>query len=451
LIFLKNAIPFWEIKTIGNMEPNSLKSKLNEIKDSVLNRVLIVIMFVMVLGITFSLLRIPQTGFLFTYGVQLFLALVIASLYIFRNKLSSNLKGAIFLSVMLILALSGLLSFGLYGFGYTYFIPASAVAFIYFKRRTGWAVTLSSLFVLVVIAVFFNRGILYFSPQKPDYMESVSMWLNMIITVTLIASVITMFWSNLFSLLSNTLTHINHQQEDMMRMNEQLTLARDKALESDRLKSAFLANISHEIRTPLNIIIGFSDMLSQAETQVEKEEYTQVIKNNSAMMLKMVNDIVDFSKIETNSLALNQTKFKVADVIREVEKKVLWKKPESVEWTCKAENSELVTDKDRFGQVVLNLADNALKFTSEGRVELSCSAEGGKIVCKVADTGIGISGDDESRIFERFYKVDTFVPGAGLGLSISKSIANMMGGDIHVYSEQGKGSVFEFWIPCNSN
>jgi len=237
----------------------------------------------------------------------------------------------------------------------------------------------------------------------------------------------------------------------MMRMNEQLILARDKALESDRLKSAFLANISHEIRTPLNIIIGFSDMLSQAETQDEKEEYSQVIKHNSAMMLKMVNDIVDFSKIETNSLALNQTKFKVADVIREVEKKVLWKKPELVEWTCNAENSELVTDKDRFGQVVLNLADNALKFTSEGRVEISCSTEGGKIVCKVADTGIGISGDDESRIFERFYKVDTFVPGAGLGLSISKSIANMMGGDILVHSEQGKGSVFEFWIPCHSN
>jgi len=97
------------------------------------------------------------------------------------------------------------------------------------------------------------------------------------------------------------------------------------------------------------------------------------------------------------------------------------------------------------------LADNALKFTSDGRVDISCSTEGGKIVCKVADTGIGISGDDESRIFERFYKVDTFVPGAGLGLSISKSIANMMGGDILVHSEQGKGSVFEFWIPCHSN
>jgi signal transduction histidine kinase len=425
----------------------SLGKKMDDIKDSVLNRVLIVIMFVMLLGITISLLRVSQTGFKINYGIQILLAIVIFMLYLFRWKLRTITKGAIFLGTMLTLALSGLLSFGLYGFGYAYFIPAAAIAFVYFNRKTGWIITLSGLVVILVVAFFFNRGVLNFSPQKADYMESVPMWLNMIITVCLISTVITMFWSNLFTLLTNTFTHINNQQSDIIKMNEQLIVARDKALESDRLKSSFLANISHEIRTPLNIIIGFSEMLAQTNDPQEKNEFSQVVKHNSNVMLKIVNDIVDFSKIETNTLTLNNTSFNVKEVINEVEKNVLWKKPVSVDWQCEKVDKNIVADRDRFYQILFNLTENAFQFTESGKVSLHCAEIDGSLSFWVSDTGTGIPEEEQTRIFDRFHKVDKFSPGAGLGLSLSKSIANMMGGDIRVESKPGEGSVFEFRIP----
>jgi signal transduction histidine kinase len=429
------------------MQSNLLEKKMDDIKDSVLNRVLIVIMFVMLLGITISLLRVSQTGFKFNYGVQILLAVVIFLLYLFRRKMKTVVKGAVFLGTMLVLALSGLLSFGLYGFGYAYFIPASAIAFVYFSRRTGWVITLSGLAIILIVAVLFNKGVMNFSPQKADYMESLPMWLNMIITVCLISTVITMFWSNLFKLLTNTFTHINNQQNDIIKMNEQLIVARDKAQESDRLKSSFLANISHEIRTPLNIIIGFSDMLAQTNDPQEKNEFSQVVRHNSNVMLKIVNDIVDFSKIETNTLSLNSSSFNVKEVVMEVEKNVLWKKPPTVVWECDVLDKNIVADKDRIHQILFNLTENAMKFTEAGKVQLKCSEKEGKLLFSVIDSGIGIAHEEQPRIFDRFYKVDKFSPGAGLGLSLSKSIATMMGGDILVDSKQGEGSVFEFWIP----
>jgi signal transduction histidine kinase len=418
--------------------------KMDEIKDMVLNRILIVIMLVMFFGITISLSRISQTGFKINYGVQFFLALVIVFLYLFRRKLNTITKGIIFLGILYTMALSGLLSFGLYGFGYAYFIPSSAIAFVYFNKKTGWAITLSSLGVILLIGILFNRGIIEFVPQQTNYMQSLPMWLNMIITVCIIGAVIAMFWNNIFSLLTNTFTHINNQQSDIIKMNEQLIIARDKAMESDKLKSSFLANISHEIRTPLNIIIGFSDMLTQTDDAAERVELNQVIRQNSNVMLKMVNDIVDFSKIETNSLTLNFTHFNVKDVIEEVEKNLNHAKPEAVDLQVEKIEKMIYADKDRFYQIIYNLLENALKFTGDGKVHLQCIENDEKLKFKVTDTGIGIPVEEQGKIFDRFYKVDKFTPGPGLGLSLSKSIANLMGGDIQVISKPGTGSTFEF-------
>jgi signal transduction histidine kinase len=430
------------------MQNDFMVKKMDEIKDMVLNRILLVIMFVMVIGISISLLRLSQTGFKINYAVQIFLALVIVFLYLFRKKINTITKGIIFLGTLYAMALSGLLSFGLYGFGYAYFIPSSAIAFVYFNKKTGWAITLSSLGVILLIGLLFNRGVFEFVPQTTNYMQSLPMWLNMIITVCLIGTVIAMFWNNLFSLLTSTFTHINNQQADMLKMNEQLIVARDKAQESDKLKSSFLANISHEIRTPLNIIIGFSDMLSQTNDAAERAELNQVIRQNSNVMLKIVNDIVDFSKIETNSLALNLTQFNVKDVIESVENDLKHAKPELVDLQIEKIEKLIYADKDRFYQIIYNLLDNALKFTGNGKVHLQCIDDNGRLVFKVIDTGIGIPAEEQARIFDRFYKVDKFTPGPGLGLSLSKSIANLMGGDIQVISQPGTGSTFEFYLTC---
>jgi signal transduction histidine kinase len=432
------------------MQNDFLVRKIDEIKDMVLNRVLIVVMFVMIFGISISLLRISQTGFIINYGIQMFMAMVVISLYIFRKRLNTITKGAIFLGILYVMALSGLISFGLYGFGYTYFIPAAAIAFVYFNKKTGWAITLSSLGVILVIGILFNRGIIVFSPKQTGYMQSVPMWMNMIITVCLIATVITMFWSNLFNLLTNTFTHINNQQTDMIKMNEQLIIARDKAQESDKLKSSFLANISHEIRTPLNIILGFSDMLSETTNANERAELNQVIRQNSEIMLKMVNNIVDFSRIEANSLKLNVSLINVKDVVCEIEKELTFNKPETVDLVIENADKFIYTDKDRFHQIIYNLLDNALKFTEKGKVHFQCVDDDGKLKFKVTDTGIGISEQATGKIFDRFFKIDKFKPGFGLGLSLSKSIANLMGGDITVVSMPGKGSTFEFILPCKN-
>jgi signal transduction histidine kinase len=432
------------------MQNDFLVKKIDEIKDMVLNRVLIVVMFVMVFGISISLLRISQTGFKINYGIQMFMALVVISLYVFRKKLNTITKGAIFMGILYVMALSGLISFGLYGFGYTYFIPAAAIAFVYFNKKTGWTITLSSLGIIIVIGILFNQGILMFSPKQTGYMQSVPMWMNMIITVCLIATVITMFWSNLFSLLTNTFTHINNQQSDMIKMNEQLIVARDKAQESDKLKSSFLANISHEIRTPLNIILGFSDMLSETTDANERAELNQVIRQNSEVMLKMVNNIVDFSRIEANSLKLNISLINVKDVIGEVEKELIYEKSDAVDLIIENTDKFIYTDKDRFYQIIYNLLENALKFTEKGKVHLQCINDEEYMKFKITDTGIGITEESVKKIFDRFYKIDKFKPGFGLGLSLCKTIANMMGGDITVVSEPGKGSTFEFMLPCKN-
>jgi signal transduction histidine kinase len=432
------------------MQNDFLGKKMDEIKDMVLNRILIVIMFVMVIGISISLSRISQTGFKINYAVQIFLAVVIVFLYLFRKKLSTITKGIIFLGTLYSMALSGLLSFGLYGFGYAYFIPSSAIAFVYFNKKTGWALTFSSLGVVLLIGILFNRGVFEFVPQSTNYMQSLPMWLNMIITICLIGAVIAMFWNNLFSLLTNTFTHINNQQTDIIKMNEQLIIARDKAQESDKLKSSFLANISHEIRTPLNIILGFSDMLSETTDAEERAELNQVIRQNSEIMLKMVNNIVDFSRIESNSLKLNVSLINVKDVIREVEKELTFEKSDAVDLVIENTDKFIYADKDRFYQIIYNLLENALKFTEKGKVHLQCVADEELLKFKVTDTGIGIPEESTQKIFDRFYKIDKFKPGFGLGLSLSKTIANLMGGDITVVSEPGKGSTFEFMLPCKN-
>jgi signal transduction histidine kinase len=243
------------------MEADFLKQKMDQTKDMVLSRILIVLFFFMALGLTISLLRVPETGFKFIYGVQMCLAVIMVLLYVFQNKLKSNVKGAIFLSVIYTMALMSVFSFGIYGFGWAYFIPAVALGFLYYNKRIGTILAIVSFFILASAAFLFSKGILSFKPENSNYMENFSNWLNMIITTLLISIVIVMFWNNLYSLVSNTFQHIYNQQEDMKKMNQELVIARDRAQQSDKMKSSFLQNISHEIRTPLNIIIGFSDMV----------------------------------------------------------------------------------------------------------------------------------------------------------------------------------------------
>ena len=430
------------------MQADFLKQKMDQTKDMVLNRILLVLFFFMAVGLTISLLRVPETGFKIIYGVQMALALVMVILYLFRNKMRTEIRGGIFLMVIYAMAISSILTFGSYGFGWAYFIPASAISFLYFSKRTGWILSVSNFVILGITAYLFMSGVLSFHTDNPNYMISLPNWLNLTITTLLITIVIVLFWNNLYNLVSNTFVHIYNQQEDMKRMNEELILARDKALESDKLKSSFLQNISHEIRTPLNIIIGFSDMVAQTEDPEEQKEFNKVIRDNSNNMLKIVNDIVDFSKIETNTLNLQHSKFNIKEVLDTIEKCYSGKgEVASIKFEMEEIDANVELDKERFTQILQNILDNAFKFTNAGSIQLKCKKNENFIHFNVIDTGIGISGEDQQKIFERFFRVDPFSGGAGLGLSLSKSFAVQMGGDIKVTSEPGNGSNFEIIIP----
>lgn len=228
--------------------------------------------------------------------------------------------------------------------------------------------------------------------------------------------------------------------------------AKEQAEESNRLKSAFLANMSHEIRTPLNAIIGFSDMICQGVEEEEKHEFIDIIKNNNAILLQLINDILDLSKIEAGTMDFTYGNVDINDLLEGICLQMRQKeKVGAVEivFTEKAPECILYTDPLRLSQVIINFVNNAIKFTSEGSIEMGYRMDkaANEIYFFVKDTGIGIAAEKTGTIFERFVKLNSFVKGTGLGLSICRVIVERLEGTIGVESEVGKGSNFWFRIP----
>ena len=231
-----------------------------------------------------------------------------------------------------------------------------------------------------------------------------------------------------------------------------------KAKKADELKSSFLANMSHEIRTPLNAIVGFSSLLaSRDNNQEKKEKYKSFIKSNSEYLLHLVNDILDISKIESGQLKLVVEEFGVADLFEQLKEEYssvlieMGKNNVQLRYTLHDKDVKLKTDKFRFEQIIRNFLSNAIKFTEQGHVKFGSVLEKEKYVFYVEDTGIGIPEEDLKQLFSRFTKLSNNSPdsvhrGVGLGLFLSKQLAALLGGEIWVKSEQGKGSTFYLGI-----
>ena len=234
---------------------------------------------------------------------------------------------------------------------------------------------------------------------------------------------------------------------------EELTAARDKALQADKLKSAFLANMSHEIRTPLNAIVGFSDLLSDTSgfTEEEVKLFIETINKNCGLLLALINDILDLSRIESGTMDFQFAGHNLPLLMKNVYDSQRLNMPPGVQLVLKLpENSKkyLVTDNVRLQQVVNNLINNAVKFTTQGSITFGYTEEEpGYTSLFVEDTGKGISEDGLRHIFERFYKVDSFTQGAGLGLSICQTIVGRLNGMITVASEEGHGTRFTVRLP----
>lgn len=246
------------------------------------------------------------------------------------------------------------------------------------------------------------------------------------------------------------LISINYDITDLKQIEEMLVNERDRAEASDRLKSAFLANMSHEIRTPLNAIVGFSSLLASAENVVEKELYNSLISHNNELLLNLINDIIDLSKIEAGYLELHQNWFNLTELLDKCVAEYARLLPSGVELlTSYPEHDALVElDKLRIKQILNNFLSNALKNTTRGHVEVFYEIDKHCVRIGVKDTGRGIPQNMLEKIFERFEKVDSFAQ--GVGLSICKSIVDKMNGRIQVYSQLGLGTTFIAELPCHS-
>ena len=246
---------------------------------------------------------------------------------------------------------------------------------------------------------------------------------------------------------------INYDITPLKETEQKLIIARDKAEELDRLKSAFLANMSHEIRTPLNAIVGFSSLLAETDSRNERQEYIKIVQENNELLLQLISDILDLSKIEAGTFNFVYTNVDVNETCAEIIKSMSMKVSKGVELIFEEPLPEcyLYTDKNRFTQVISNFINNALKFTQQGCITLGYEqVSHQKIKFYVRDTGMGIPEEKQKSIFERFVKLNTFVQGTGLGLSICKSIVSQMGGEIGVDSTEGVGSCFWFTHPYHA-
>ena len=236
---------------------------------------------------------------------------------------------------------------------------------------------------------------------------------------------------------------------NLQNIEQELIKARIKAEQSDRLKSAFLANMSHEIRTPLNAIVGFSQLLPSAETAEEKKLYSGIINQNSDILLQLINDILDLSKIEAGTLEYIKRRMNLGEGCRTIYTVHKERGKEGVTLVFDNEEEDLLMegDQNRIMQVITNILTNASKFTYEGEIRFGFGRMDKDIRVYVKDTGIGIEPEKVDHIFERFVKLNSLAQGTGLGLSICRMIIEKIGGEIGVTSELGKGSTFYFTIP----
>lgn len=236
-------------------------------------------------------------------------------------------------------------------------------------------------------------------------------------------------------------------------INIELEDAKTKAEQADKLKSAFLANMSHEIRTPLNAIVGFSNLLQETDDPYEKSEYLNIINTNNELLLRLIEDILDLSKIESGFIELKPETFDMVSIFNETYVSLINRCTNSkvaLKIINPYKECIVTLDRNRIVQVITNFATNSIKYTEKGEITIGYEYVDGGIRIYVKDTGIGIKSEKQQFVFRRFAKLNDFGQGTGLGLAISKAIIEANNGKIGFESQENKGSTFWAWIPCKA-
>ncbi len=235
--------------------------------------------------------------------------------------------------------------------------------------------------------------------------------------------------------------------DERKHLENSLVAARNKAEESDRLKTAFLANMGHEIRTPLNAICGFADLLPVIDNAEDRNQMIAEIQSNNRKLLRIIDGLVSMSKIEAGAKSLMMAKVDLNQLLQQMADTYQPTTNLPIHVQCPLPELKIESDREKVLEILDHLVQNAVKFTTEGEITLSYEVQGNQVRVNVADTGKGVAKADQARIFERFVKLDEYIPGTGLGLSVVESLVKNLGGSVGVDSSLGVGSNFWFVLP----
>lgn len=419
-------------------------------------------LFVSILLLTFFIGSIAYfpSGYLAINRDELFvlyidtLAILALVAIVFINKISFNTKKIIFSYTLFILSFGLLLHLGFKGNGSILLFTTTSLITLYKGRKEGlnWVLVTVILYLILLAGYYFN---LFHLPFFNDYDFEVLVVVtvnNVLFNFILVFSI-----SFLIKQLHQALIKENKLQNELVIKHNKAVIARQKAENSDKLKSAFLANISHEIGTPMYGILGSADLLKGLhKNDKESQEYLQLIEENGNKLLEIIADIVNISKIESGLVSLNNSTFNINNVIKESFTSVVIsakKKGISISKNNLISTSDALvhTDKEKLTTVLKHLLNNAIKYTEKGTINLSCYYKDlNKIEFVIKDTGIGVPKDKSTEIFKAFYQVDTdqknALHGAGIGLAIAKAYTEMLGGKMSLENKDEDGATFRFTI-----
>jgi signal transduction histidine kinase/CheY-like chemotaxis protein len=395
----------------------------------------------------------------------------ILAAFLFQKKLPYKISVLLLLFSGIAIGVVNIIVYGFSGAGLPIFCFMGVLAALFLGSRAGYITVLICSIPMIIVAILMTNDLLSVGVDLMEISTLPISWATAIIVMLFLGSMMIFGFGILQQNLTDTIKYSETQafdlseanmeyeaiNEELRESNEELSISRAKAEESDRLKSAFLANMSHEIRTPMNGILGFSKLLEKPDLTGEKQhEYIGIIQKSGARMLNIINDIVSISKIESGLVELNMQELNINEQIEHIYSLF---KPESEKkgmvflFRNALPSSEAIikTDQQKVFSILSNLVKNAFKYSEEGKIEIGYIQKGNYLEFYVKDTGIGIADDRKEAVFERFIQADIAdvdaLQGAGLGLSISKAYVEMLGGKIWLESELGKGSSFYFSLP----
>lgn len=436
-------------------------SGLNDIRHHIIDTIYLISGTIGTLAIVSSTIRSIKFGWDLFYVFHFILFFTVWSVVILKNKISLNTKALIFFSIFLILATEINYSSGIISGSLNFIFVATLITLLY-GWKWGVFVVIITLIIRAIIGYLYLTGVLTINYDLNRYAVSGVGITTSILTGIVTTSIIIFAINNFYKWLFISLKASADKTTELTKINAELLKAKQVAEENDSLKSVFLANMSHEIRTPMNAIMGFSSLLSRPVSDEKRKHYTSLIQERSYDLMRIIEDILDTSKLEVGQLKLINSEFNLFSLMHEIYDYYIIKEPRAgnkgdikFKYHIQDEHKKLkiLSDKQRIKQVLTNLLDNAFKFTESGSVEFGCKLEKeNQLLFYVKDTGIGIRKEKQSIIFDRFRQAEETIVarrygGTGLGLSIVQGIISLMNGKIWLDSEPGKGTTFYFTLP----